>query len=127
MSEPGVSDIIGTLPGARLRPVDDIDGAIGLASATKGSPVADAAEAALVLARRVVELEARGRGLFIELKAPGGSLNPQQSDFLAKMESAGAVAFCARSPVSVVEKLAESGYDPARRMHIQFPGGGLGS
>ena len=46
MSEPGVSDIIGALPGARLRPVEDLDGAIGLASATKGSPVADAAEAA---------------------------------------------------------------------------------
>jgi hypothetical protein len=123
MSESGVSDIIGTLPGHKAAPPESTEDALRLASTVKGSVVASSGEAAIVLARRVVELESRGRGLFIEMKAPGGTMSDEQKDFIFNMHTAGAVAFTADNPALVVAKLAEAGYEPARRLRIQFGGG----
>ncbi len=64
-----------------------------------------------------------GRALFIELKVPGRGLRAEQADFRRGVVEAGPLAFMACSVREVVAKLAGAGYEPARRMTIQFGGG----
>lgn len=78
MSERGVSDIIGTIPGS-------------------------------------------GRALFLELKAPSKMPRPDQIAFIVHMKAAGALAFWADSVAAVVERLAEAGYEPAKRFEVTLP------
>lgn len=75
MSEPGVSDLVGTIPGS-------------------------------------------GRALYIEVKVPGKEPRPEQRDFLQRHKDAGALAFWATSANDVVRRLAEEGYEPAKRIGL---------
>jgi len=133
MSERGVPDLIGTLPGRVLPAVDTEEQALALAaklvarSQPEGSPPGPAAGAQgwpawalIALARRVVELEARGRPLWCEVKAGGGTVRPEQEEFLDKMRAAGAVAFPAWSARDLLRELTHAEFEPARRIDIQF-------
>jgi len=61
----------------------------------------------------------RGRGLFIEVKTPRGSVQVEQDEFLARMRNAGAVAFVARGPSDLISKLKAAGFEPAARIGLQ--------
>jgi hypothetical protein len=91
---PGVPDIIGTLPGPSVRVMPD--------GIVRGMP--------------------EGRGLYIEVKTPRGSLRPEQVKFLDEVEAAGAVAFVARSARDLLDHLAAVDFEPAKRIHLQFGG-----
>jgi hypothetical protein len=61
-----------------------------------------------------------GRSIMIEVKTPKGVVSPEQSLFLEKYQTAGALVFVARSPEDVVNALSEAGYGPAQRIVGQF-------
>lgn len=61
-----------------------------------------------------------GRGLFVELKAPGKRPRPDQLAFLTEMKAAGAVAFWTDEPQGVVRVLATEGYAPAVKLAAQL-------
>jgi hypothetical protein len=56
-----------------------------------------------------------GRGLFVEVKRPGGKLTPMQRVFLDEVAKAGALAFTARSVEEVQAQLEIEGYRPPQR------------
>lgn len=65
-----------------------------------------------------------GRALYIELKAPGGRLRPEQREFLETHAAAGALAFWADNAVDVVRRLAKEGYAPAVELASRLITGG---
>lgn len=120
MSERGVSDLIGTVPGRILLPIGYESDAWALAKSIKGSEPIGVDEVAIILARRVVELEARGSAFWCEVKVPGKDAREDQEAFLAKHREAGALAFVAHDPREVVAALAAFGYQPAKAMSISI-------
>jgi len=60
----------------------------------------------------------RGRGLYIEVKTPNGTMQVEQDEFLAKMREAGAVAFVARGPADLLGALRKAGFSPAQRLRL---------
>ncbi len=129
LSERGVSDIIGTLPGRKLQPVLSEDDAMALAGKiAKVGPNQDLSlgQALIILALRVVELEARGRAFFCEVKSGKNMPSEEQLKFLSRMRAAGAVAFSAWGSADVVRELSHAGFDPAKRISVQFgPGSSI--
>lgn len=71
----------------------------------------------------ICTLPPTGRGCYIEVKVPGRKPNPEQEAFLYSMAQAGALAFWVTSPQEMLKKLAEAGFEPARRITMQFPQG----
>lgn len=94
MSVKGISDLIGTLPGPSESKRDD-----GL----------------------IVKHPA-GRAFWCEIKVPGKKPNPEQFEFLDKMEAAGALSFWCDSPNEFIAQLAAAKFEPATRIKMQFRG-----
>ena len=63
-----------------------------------------------------------GRALYIEVKAPGKKPSQLQMDFLTEQAGAGAIAFWADCPQTVVNVLAAHGFEPAKRIQGMFTG-----
>lgn len=126
MSTPGVPDIIGTVPGKLLNPVSELSDAVALAGKLKGSVVGSFEEAALVLAKRVVHLEARGSALWCEVKVPGKDAREDQESFLDVHRLAGGLAFVAHDAREVVSALAAFGYEQAKAVLSSIGGGRSG-
>ncbi len=61
-----------------------------------------------------------GRAFWCEVKRPGQKLSESQEEFLDEMGQAGAIAFMATSPQEVIQFLADSGYEPAKRLASQL-------
>lgn len=119
-SAKGVPDIIGTIAGRVLPAITNEADAWALAKSIKGSETSDPAEATIILARRVVELEARGSAMWCEVKVPGKGPRPEQEDFLARHKAAGGLAFVAHDAREVVAALSAFGYQPAQRMAVSL-------
>ena len=64
-----------------------------------------------------------GRSLYIEVKTQVGHATHDQMNFLRGMQSAGAVAFVARSWREVVSELADRGFAAAQELKKRFDGG----
>ena len=94
MSDRGIPDIMGTLPGPT--------------TTSQGDEIAYRHPA--------------GRALWIEIKVRGHRIRPEQLDFIEQMQTAGAVAFFAYSPEDVLRELQKVGFGPAMRIQAQFPG-----
>lgn len=61
-----------------------------------------------------------GRMLLIEVKKPGGKTSPEQSAFLRKFGLSGAFCLVAFSAQDVIVGLVAEGYEPAKKIHLQF-------
>ena len=94
MSDRGIPDIIGTLPGP-----------------TK-----------TMQAEEIAYSHPAGRALWIEVKVRGSRIRPEQLDFIEQMQTAGAVAFFAYGPEDVLRELQKISFGPAMRIQAQFPG-----
>lgn len=69
----------------------------------------------------VGHLKGSGRALYIEVKVPGGKASEAQTAFIMRARETGALAFVATNPWTVVRRLAEAGYEPAKRMLPNAP------
>jgi len=122
LSEVGVSDIFGTLPGVQNPEPQGIIEAMAVAARVDGRRPESAEDAIMVLARRVVQLEARGRAFYCEVKAGKGKPNDEQLEFLERHRSAGAVAFVAWNQYDLLQNLIAAGFEPAKRIDMQLGG-----
>lgn len=61
-------------------------------------------------------LPGSGQALWIEVKKPGGVVKPDQAAFIAKHVAAGGLAFVAHDAKETVEKMAEAGFEPAKKL-----------
>ncbi len=68
-------------------------------------------------------LPGSGRAFFCEVKTPKGKANDEQIAFLDRMRAAGAIAIVVHSAQEMLTRLADSGFEPARRINTQMGGG----
>lgn len=61
-----------------------------------------------------------GRSFYCEVKVPGKELTDEQAEFLTRFKRNGALVMKATSSREVIQFLADSGYEPAKRLASQL-------